>query len=771
MALNDGTVMDLDRLIQSCEFENKQYVKLIEKENQQTEAYEREIEERERETFKLEAAISQLDEDTKRAHKQFTLNRDNCESLRKTMVVLMEHEVALNRKLNCLIANGEDERLQHEGVVKHYEDIYADYMVKYKTFPLVKDLAVYREQIAAKEQILQATEDKINTLKRQIDEAQGGSEVSFKNLNKFIIKLAEMKLDTEHAVLEKTQFEAELGEIQEKHSRQEEETDVIARQGTDEQPANISDDSFGEDMSTMIGIYNNKAETGVNINNSAEIQELTVSMNTQSLPACDVVMKSIHQQASTPQLTTAEEIPVTRMSEIHINASLLSPSLQTRAPPSSPAEQNITPVPVANDSTQSRVSPLVMRMGTQSITTPTSHSPQSTSFRSPQAVFMPSFISKETKSQLHPGHSRSFIPKTVHSPQIPHFPKSTSVPALKVKHGVNSIQSSGKQSGPSLVIPVREQKRHSASVPRLPIVLNQIRVPAKQAPVPPSTPEGQKSTEAVGASRFLSPISEPQPHHYPSYPNLTAPRKLDAGPVGHPMSIVEHTSTTPVTSHHFDKPGEVSGPSKSPQEAPDNVVMESPDRSKPCPTTPGQTVEYQIDPESPFDLEKHLQKVNSLAKSPGGPMYTQRPMFTGDGAQIESKSPGPFLQTFSSGETHSLNKSSSDGRSEVDQLMSSMFSSSPDTPLSGNLFQAQDKTDHPETAETSFIFSRGSERSDRSSSFLSMFESPTRGARTPQNFSFNFGSDNTPTPNKSDFAFSFGSGGGEDRSPSIFNLF
>ncbi|XP_067659066.1 uncharacterized protein [Haliotis asinina] len=766
MALNDGAVMDLDRLIQSCEFENKQYVKLIEKENQQIEAYEREIEEKERETLKLEEAISQLDEDTKRAHKQFTLNRDNCESLRKTMVVLMEHEVALNRKLNCLIANGEDERLQHEGVVKHYEDIYADYMVKYKTFPLVKDLAMYQEEIATKEQILQATEDKINTLKRQIDEAQGGSEISFKNLNKFIIKLAEMKLDTEHAVLEKTQFEAELREIQEKHFRHEEGTDVSDRQGTDEQPANISDDSFGEDMSTMIGIYNNKAETDVNVNNSAEIQELTVNMDMQSLPANDVVMKSIQQQASPPQQATAEEIPVTRMAEIYINAPLLSPSMQTRAPPPSPAEENINAVPVTNDTTQCRVSPLVMKMGTQNRTTPPSHLPQSTNFRSPQAVLMPSFISKETKSQLQPGQSRSFIPKIVHSPQIPHFPKSTSVPALKMKHGVSSIQTSGKQSGSSLGIPLREQKRHPTSVPKLPIVLNQIRVPPKQAPVPPSTPESQNSPEAVGSSRFQSPVIEPQHHYYPSRPNLTAPRKLDTGPVVHPTSSVEHTSITPVTSHHFDKPGEASGPSKSQQEVPDNVVMESPDRSQPCPTTPGQTAEFENDPESPFDLEKHLQKVSSLAKSPGGPMYTQRPMF--DGAQIESKSPGPFLQTFSSGKQA---QSSSDGRSDVDQPMSSMFSSAPDTPLSGNIFQSQDKPEHPETAETSFIFSGGSERSDRSNSFISMFESPTGGARTPQNFSFNFGADNTPTPNKSDFAFSFSSGGGEDRSPSIFNLF
>ncbi|XP_071109505.1 uncharacterized protein [Haliotis cracherodii] len=768
MAFNDGAVMDLDRLIQSCEFENKQYVKLIEKENQQIEAYEREIEAKQRESIKLEEAISQLDEDTKRAHKQFTLNRDNCESLRKTMVVLMEHEVALNRKLNCLIANGEDERLQHEGIVKHYEDIYADYMVKYKTFPLVRDLAEYQEQIAAKEQIVQGTQDKINTLKNQLDEAQGGSEVNFKNLNKFIIKLAEMKLDTEHAVLEKTQFEAELLEIQEKHSRQEEGTDVIDGTGIDEQPANVSDDSFGEDMSTMIGIYNNKVETDVNINNSAEILELTANTAMQTPPADDVVMKSIQQQASTPQPETAEEIPVTRLSDIHINAPLCSTSILNRAPPPSPAIQNVAPVPVAADTTQNRASPLVMRMGTQDRTTPTSLTPESASLRSPKAVLMPSFISKESKSQLLPGQSRAFILKAIHSPQIPLFPKSTSVPALKMKHGVSSIQTSGKQRGPSLVIPPREQRRQSASVPRLPIVLNQIRVPPKQAPAPPPTPEDQNSTEAVGASRFLSPVSEPRPRP-PSLQILTAPRKLDVGSVVPPSSIVQQPPTTLVTSRHFDKP--VSVHSKSPQEAPDNVVMESPDRSTSSPTTPGQTMEYGVDPESPFNLEKHIENINLLAKSPGGPVYTQRPMFDSDGTQTEGKSPGPFLQTFSSGPN---TQPSSEGRSEMDQPVSSMFSPIPDTPLSGgmvNLFGGQDKSEHPDTAETSFIFSGRSEQSDRSSSFLSMFESPTGGAKSPQNFSFNFVGDSTPTSNKSDFAFSFGTGGEEDRSPSIFNLF
>ena len=41
----------------------------------------REIEWKTEETHRLQQSISQLDNDTKQYHKQFTINRDNCEKL------------------------------------------------------------------------------------------------------------------------------------------------------------------------------------------------------------------------------------------------------------------------------------------------------------------------------------------------------------------------------------------------------------------------------------------------------------------------------------------------------------------------------------------------------------------------------------------------------------------------------------------------------------------------------------------------------------------
>ncbi|ESO89092.1 hypothetical protein LOTGIDRAFT_229018 [Lottia gigantea] len=170
--LNSTEASDLDKLLQSFEFDNKQYVKLIEKENQQIEAYMKETEVKQNNLMQLQLLISKLDDDTKRSHRQFTQNRENCESLRKTTVVLMEHEVALHKKLTSIYSTGENDRSERAGVLQHYRNIWEDYSATYKRFPLAIKLQKKQDEFGVLSQQVESARQQADQLKEKITLAQ-----------------------------------------------------------------------------------------------------------------------------------------------------------------------------------------------------------------------------------------------------------------------------------------------------------------------------------------------------------------------------------------------------------------------------------------------------------------------------------------------------------------------------------------------------------------------------------------------------------------------
>ncbi|XP_041377899.1 uncharacterized protein LOC121390201 [Gigantopelta aegis] len=225
---------ELDKLIQNFEFENQQYVKLIEKENQLIEALEKEEAEKRSEILRFQEETSRLDEDTKKAHKQFTHNRDHCESLKKTGVVLTEHDLALNRKLNSLKCSGEAEKQERKNVLKQYQTVYLDYERKYKSFPRVKKYLALQEKIAEREKVLTQDEETLKNLQQQIEEARGNDDINFNDLKEFIIKLVQLKVDSEKVLSqiklyldEKSNLEKELAEIREKESQNVDQTQEL----------------------------------------------------------------------------------------------------------------------------------------------------------------------------------------------------------------------------------------------------------------------------------------------------------------------------------------------------------------------------------------------------------------------------------------------------------------------------------------------------------------------------------------------------------------
>ncbi|XP_033763219.1 putative uncharacterized protein DDB_G0279653 [Pecten maximus] len=188
---------DLDKLIKKIEFENQNCVRLIQKESQHIEALEKEFMEGKSMITDLQEKISQVEDDTKQGQRQYTYNRDNCESLKKTLVVLKEHNVALDSQLTALNDSAQQERNGRTEILQHYKAIWEDYQGKYKIFPLALSLEEKQNCVSSLEKQLQEMESQIKHLHIQINEINKSTDDELKDLNKFIVNLAAVKLSTE----------------------------------------------------------------------------------------------------------------------------------------------------------------------------------------------------------------------------------------------------------------------------------------------------------------------------------------------------------------------------------------------------------------------------------------------------------------------------------------------------------------------------------------------------------------------------------------------
>ncbi|XP_060078406.1 putative mediator of RNA polymerase II transcription subunit 26 [Ylistrum balloti] len=221
---------DLDKLIKKVEFENQTFVRLIHKECQHIEALEKEIGEGKTVLADLQEKISQLDDDTSQGQRQYTYNRENCESLKKTLVVLKEHDEALDRQLTALEESAQHERNGHKEILQHYNDVWEDYQGKYKMFPLAQSLEEKKSSVSSLEKQLQEMETQIKQLHVQIHEIKESTDDELKDLNKFVINLAAVKLSTESMSCKIRQTVEVRRQIQEKIRKKKE-----SRQKTEEQ--------------------------------------------------------------------------------------------------------------------------------------------------------------------------------------------------------------------------------------------------------------------------------------------------------------------------------------------------------------------------------------------------------------------------------------------------------------------------------------------------------------------------------------------------------
>ncbi|GAB1606094.1 hypothetical protein Ahia01_000891800 [Argonauta hians] len=126
-------IPELDQLIQNYEFDNEQYLKCIQRENKLIKNFTRDIDLTNLSVRKLQESVSQVDEDTKRVHKQYTLNRDNISSLKKTSKFLADHDATLRKKLEAKTEKNNDEMNERYKLLAHYQSVWEDFEHKYKS--------------------------------------------------------------------------------------------------------------------------------------------------------------------------------------------------------------------------------------------------------------------------------------------------------------------------------------------------------------------------------------------------------------------------------------------------------------------------------------------------------------------------------------------------------------------------------------------------------------------------------------------------------------
>ncbi|XP_029196606.2 nucleoprotein TPR-like [Acropora millepora] len=193
----------IDELIQKAEFENNEQVKLIETEKQRYSALLRQLDQKTHQVEDLEKSTTQLDEEAKQLYKQFTQNREICESLKRTNSILQEHEEALQKKKENSFAKVHQSRLENQCVLTKYQAIWNRYKEQYERRENAKELERIKtsakqeneqlEKIQLQVQQLRIDISSMEMEKKQIDEIK---EAGFQSAIPVVIKLAHLHLET-----------------------------------------------------------------------------------------------------------------------------------------------------------------------------------------------------------------------------------------------------------------------------------------------------------------------------------------------------------------------------------------------------------------------------------------------------------------------------------------------------------------------------------------------------------------------------------------------
>ncbi|ELU13200.1 hypothetical protein CAPTEDRAFT_187878 [Capitella teleta] len=155
---------DIERLVHSLEFENQQYVREIEKEKKLICDLENKVDELRDGVSKENERTSQLDDDTKRFHKQFTINRSNISSLNNTLAMLAEQKEARQNHLEMIQQQTDAERAKQQATLDHYEGVFKDFSEVYGRSQLaeqLKGLTITRDAAQHKMQAAQSEAEQI----------------------------------------------------------------------------------------------------------------------------------------------------------------------------------------------------------------------------------------------------------------------------------------------------------------------------------------------------------------------------------------------------------------------------------------------------------------------------------------------------------------------------------------------------------------------------------------------------------------------------------
>ncbi|XP_064611029.1 tensin-1-like isoform X2 [Liolophura sinensis] len=763
---------ELDSLIQSFEYENQQIVKLIEKENQLLEGLEKEIIQKKSEIECLQESSTQLDEETKRVHKQFIQNRDNCDSLRKTACVLLDHEVALMKKLNAVVVTGEQEKTDRRNVLQHYTNIWEDYKQKYESFPLAQTFLQKQKEIETSSARLDEVNKKIEELETAIAELKG-PDVDIYDMKHFLVAIAQLKLDSRKnckmiiVKQEKLQaLERELCEIKQRKQKQknieeerarklqakaEEEqshaSESMPQADVSEQDNSVQLDNRESQMSSASGY----SQTGVNSTSTEKLTQAEIGLEKSTLahmydggdrmfqqPNKDLILQKAAYQSARSQPHGPLPNPAR------------SQSLPSRSLPLPAKCQPAGSQPQVLQHVQCHQQPASLPQSYGIHAGNMGHSHMITS--SAQLKYMPKTSAmggSQMQSQSQPSSYFLLAPLAATPGQSPNFASSS----LHV-----TPRPSGLGQPPIIQAPVTEGEGQLGQA----VFKHPNQLGPDQGKSSPSGSSKSSSCEALTGQQRLPPQDTGKvpeaPLCVPQSPQVGSRASVFQDTCPTPKLTQDYSQERPSAQHkseaelipsplpHTQNDGTALSPRrkepKTPEHREDGIQMSQP-------TTPAQhgTEDNNV---SPFNLERHLERVRLLTKSPAAPQYSTRPMFATEPSVPEkaAKNEGnntmqdnPFFQSFFP-----------DGRGDGKPFQSAFMS--PDLAESGgkSLFGPADSPAHTEQGQSmSFNFSGGDNSGAGASDAGSVFSlfgggPPDTTAGDSDGFSFSFGTSSVASP-------------------------
>ncbi|XP_036363966.1 uncharacterized protein PB18E9.04c-like [Octopus sinensis] len=288
---------ELDQLIQNYEFDNEQFLKCIERENQLIKNFTRDIELTNLSVKRLQESVSQIDEDTKRVHKQYTLNRDNCASLKKTTKLLADHEDSLQKKLEANNEKYSDEMKERYKLLEHYQSVWEDFEKKYKSLKPAQILEKEMKNLTLAEKFLSNIQDEKQHVTKNMKE---NKLLTTQEVKGFICSIARVKTDSTKLKEKIKTLKANISEMKQVYLQNAEEA---KRQSslTTSGVTNVSTSPTVNVTSTTTTITT-AASSVTNIKTSLQQSQLI----TTSFPPSNSV-RSAGTKFSSPKLITKEE--------------------------------------------------------------------------------------------------------------------------------------------------------------------------------------------------------------------------------------------------------------------------------------------------------------------------------------------------------------------------------------------------------------------------------------------------------------------------------